>query len=154
MDHEFFMNIAIKEAMKAYEIGEVPVGAIIVKDKEIVAKAYNRVEIDNDATAHAELIAIKKASKKLGVWRLSGCSLYVTLEPCAMCAGAMVYSRIDKLIIGTDDYKRGCAGTVIDLLNFEPFNHKVEVTKGVLAEKCSRMLSEFFENLRRSRKGL
>lgn len=154
MDHEFFMNIAIEEAMKAAEIGEVPVGAVIVKDGEVIARGYNRVEIDNDATAHAELIAIKEASKKLGVWRLSGCTLYVTLEPCAMCAGAMVHSRINKLIVGTDDYKRGCAGTVIDLLNFEPFNHKVEVIKGVLAYKCSQILSGFFENLRRSRKVL
>ncbi|WP_425539497.1 tRNA adenosine(34) deaminase TadA [Microaceticoccus formicicus] len=154
MDHEFFMNIAIEEAMKAARIGEVPVGAVIVKDGEVIARGYNRVEIDNDATAHAELIAIKEASKKLGVWRLSGCTIYVTLEPCAMCAGAMVHSRIDKLIVGTDDYKRGCAGTVIDLLNFEPFNHKVEVKKGVLAHKCSQILSEFFENLRRSRKEL
>lgn len=154
MDHEFFMNIAIEEALKAAEIGEVPVGAIIVKDKEVIARAYNRVEIDNDATAHAELLAIKEASKKLGAWRLSGCSLYVTLEPCAMCAGAMVHSRIDKLIVGTDDYKRGCAGTVINLLNYEPFNHKVEVIKGVLAEKCSQILSDFFEKLRKSRKAL
>lgn len=154
MDHEFFMNIAIEEALKAAEIGEVPVGAIIVKDKEVIARAYNRVEIDNDATAHAELLAIKEASKKLGAWRLSGCSLYVTLEPCAMCAGAMVHSRIDKLIVGTDDYKRGCAGTVINLLNYEPFNHKVEVIKGVLAEECSQILSDFFEKLRKSRKAL
>ncbi len=148
MDHEYFMRLAIIEAKKAYELKEVPVGAVVVKDDEVIATGYNRVETDRDATAHAELIAIKRASEILGAWRLTGCTLYVTLEPCAMCAGAMVYSRIDRLVFGAFDYKRGCAGTQINLLNFGPLNHKVEIVSAVLMDDCRNLLSSFFKEIR------
>lgn len=148
MDHEHYMRLAIEEAKNAYELKEVPVGAVIVKDGEVIATGYNRVETDRDATAHAELIAISRASEILGAWRLTGCTLYVTLEPCSMCAGAMVHSRLDRLVFGAFDYKRGCAGTQINLLNFGPLNHKVEVVSGVLMKECKDLLSSFFRVIR------
>ena len=128
---EYYMNEALKEAKKAYEKLEIPVGAIIVKDDKIIARAHNLKEIKCDTTEHAEINVIKKASKKLGSWRLTGCEMYVTLEPCSMCAGALIQSRIDKLYIGTMDDKTGACGSVLDLLGDYKFNHIIEVEKGV-----------------------
>ena len=145
---EIYMKEALKEAKKAYRKKEIPVGAIIVKNNEIIAKAHNLKETKKDTTKHAEIIAIQKASKKLNSWRLTDCEMYVTLEPCTMCAGAIINSRIKKIYIGTMDEKTGACGSVLDLLGDYPFNHKVEVEKGVLQEDCERMLKEFFKELR------
>jgi len=145
---EFYMREALKEAEKAYSTYEVPVGAIIVYRGQIIARGYNQRESLRDPTAHAEIMAIKEASKYLDAWRLMDCTMYVTLEPCAMCAGAIVNSRLDRLVIGAKDHKRGCAGTVEDLTNHPQFNHRVKVEFGVLEEECSQILSRFFKELR------
>lgn len=147
-DDEYFMKEALKEAYKAYNKNEVPIGCVIVKDKEIIARAHNIKEQKNDSTSHAEILAIKKASKKLGKWRLNDCSLYVTLEPCPMCAGAMLQSRIDKLIFGTMDDKAGAIGSKLNLLKDYKFNHKIDVCPGVLGNKCQEILQKFFKELR------
>ena len=149
---EEFMKQAIKEAKKAYRKEEVPVGAVIVKDGEIIAKAYNLKESKNDTTCHAEILAIKKASKKLNAWRLSECEMYVTLEPCAMCAGALIQSRIKKVYIGARDYKTGACGSVLNLLDDYTFNHKVECERGILQEQCEKILQDFFKELRKKKK--
>jgi tRNA(adenine34) deaminase len=150
-NQERYMQCALNEAYKAYEKEEVPIGAVIVKDNVIIAKAHNLRERRQDATAHAEILAIQKACKKLQAWRLNGCDLYVTLEPCAMCAGAIIQSRIRKLIIGTTDPKAGAGGSVVDLFNVEKFNHKVEVVHGICQEECSQILKSFFEGLRKKK---
>ena len=146
---EKFMKEALKEAKKAYEKLEVPVGAVIVKDGKIIARGHNLKETKKDTTKHAEIIAIEKASKKLGAWRLLDCEMYVTLEPCSMCAGAMVNSRIQKLYIGALDEKTGAVGSVLNLLEDYKFNHNIEVEKGILKEDCEKILKDFFKNLRR-----
>ena len=146
------MNEALKEAKKAYEKLEIPVGAIIVKDDKIIARAHNLKEIKCDTTEHAEINVIKKASKKLGSWRLTGCEMYVTLEPCSMCAGALIQSRIDKLYIGTMDDKTGACGSVLDLLGDYKFTHIIEVEKGVCEEECRKILKDFFKELRKNKK--
>ncbi len=146
------MREALEEAKKAYSIYEVPVGAIIVYKGKIIGRGYNQRETLKDPTAHAEVLAIKEASKFLDSWRLLDCTMYVTLEPCAMCAGAIVNSRIGRLVIGTRDLKRGCCGTVEDLTNHPKFNHRLEVEFGVLEEECSSILSDFFKELRKSKK--
>ncbi|MFB5763600.1 tRNA adenosine(34) deaminase TadA [Paenibacillus medicaginis] len=146
--HEYWMNQAILEANKAEAIGEVPIGAIIVKNDEIIGRGYNLRETTHDATAHAEIIAIKQASEILGAWRLLDCRLYVTLEPCPMCAGAIVQSRIPTVIYGTTDPKAGCAGTLMNLLQEPRFNHRTEVIQGVLQPQCSALLTNFFRKLR------
>ncbi len=149
MEHkEKFMKEAIRQAKKAEKIEEVPIGCVIEYEGKIIARGYNRRNIDKNTLAHAELSAIKKASKKLGDWRLEGCTMYVTLEPCQMCAGAIVQARIDKVIIGSMNPKAGCAGSVLNLLQISAFNHQVEIERGVLEEECSLMLSSFFKNLR------
>jgi len=145
---ERFMRAAIKEARKACEIGEVPIGCVIVCDNKIIARGYNRRTTDKNTLAHAELIAIKKASKKLGDWRLEGCTMYVTLEPCQMCSGALVQSRMDEVVIGCMNPKAGCAGSILNLLQMDEFNHQVAVTYGVLGEECSALLKLFFMELR------
>lgn len=145
MDNKY-MKAALKEAEKAYEKGEAPIGAVIVKDGRIIARAHNLRETRKDPTAHAEILAIGKASKKLEAWRLSGCDLYVTLEPCPMCAGAVIQSRIRRLYYGADDAK---AGSAIDLFS-NNFNHKVEVYKGIMEEECAGVLKEFFKELRKN----
>ena len=150
--HEKFMKEAIKEAKKAYEKDEVPVGAIIVKDGKIIARAHNIKETKKDTTKHAEIIAIQKASKKLETWRLHGCEMYVTLEPCPMCTGALINSRIDKIYIGTMDEKTGACGSVLNLLKDYTFNHKVECEAGILKEECENLLKDFFRELRRRKK--
>ncbi|MBE5902451.1 MAG: nucleoside deaminase [Lachnospiraceae bacterium] len=147
-----YMKEAIRQAKKAYALEEVPIGCVIVKDGKIIARGYNRRNTDKLTLAHAEIIAIKKASKKLGDWRLEGCTMYVTLEPCQMCAGALVQSRIDEVVIGCMNAKAGSAGSVINLLDMKQFNHQVKITKGVLEEECSTMLSDFFRELRERKK--
>lgn len=143
-----YMRAAIREAKKAYALGEVPIGCVIVREGKIIARGYNRRNTDKNTLAHAELAAIKKASKKCGDWRLEDCAMYVTLEPCPMCAGAIVQSRMKKVVIAAENPKAGCAGSVINLLQMDAFNHQAEVERGVLAEECSAMLSEFFRELR------
>ena len=150
--HEKYMKLALKEAKKAYDLKEIPVGAVIVKDDKVIARAHNLKEIKNDTTKHAEILAIQKASKRLGCWRLENCEMYVTLEPCSMCAGALIQSRIKKVYIGTMDYKTGACGSVLNLLSDFKFNHNVEVETGVLAEECERILKEFFKELRADKK--
>ena len=149
---EKYMKEAIKQAKKAYAIGEVPIGCVIVYQDKVIGRGYNRRTIDNNTLAHAELIAIKKASKKLNDWRLEDCTLYVTLEPCQMCSGALVQSRIDEVVIGCMNAKAGCAGSVMNLLQVDGFNHQVKITQGVLEEECSAMLSDFFRRLREKKK--
>ena len=151
-DYERFMKEAIKQAQKAKQIDEVPIGCVIVKEGKIIARGYNKREVLQQSIAHAEIIAIQKACKKLGTWRLEGCELYVTLEPCQMCAGAIVQSRMKKVVIGTMNPKAGCAGSVMNLLQVAAFNHQVEIERGVLEEECSDMLSEFFRRLREKKK--
>lgn len=145
------MKLALKEAKKAYDKGEVPVGAVIVKDGKIIAKAYNLKEVKNDTTNHAEILAIKKASKKLNSWRLIDCEMYVTLEPCSMCAGALIQSRIKKVYIGAMDYKTGACGSVLNLLENYSFNHKVEIETGVMKEECTNIIKSFFKELRENK---
>ena len=142
------MKEALKEAEKAYKKLEVPVGAIIVKNGEIIARAHNQKETKFDTTKHAEILAIQKASKKLKSWRLIDCEMYITLEPCQMCAGAIVQARIPEVIMAAENPKAGCAGSVMDILNNPDFNHQVQVKKGVLKEECSRLLKDFFVELR------
>jgi tRNA(adenine34) deaminase len=149
---ESFMKEALKEAKKAYDKLEVPVGAVIVKDGKIIARAHNVKESKNDTTKHAEIIAISKASKKLESWRLIDCEMYVTLEPCSMCAGALINSRIKKVYIGTMDNKTGACGSVLNLLEDYTFNHKVEVETGILQEECEDLLKKFFKELRALKK--
>ena len=153
---EKYMKQAIKQAKKAYAIDEVPIGCIIVRDEDgkVIARGYNRRNTDKNTLSHAELNAIRKASKKLGDWRLEGCTMYVTLEPCQMCAGALMQSRIDRVVTGSMNPKAGCAGSVLNLLEMDGFNHKVEVIRGVLQEECSIMLSDFFRELREKKKML
>lgn len=146
--NEKFMKEAIRQAKKAEKIDEVPIGCVIVHEGKIIARGYNRRNTDKNTLAHAELSAIRKASKKLGDWRLEGCTMYVTLEPCQMCAGAIVQARIDKVVIGSMNPKAGCAGSILNLLQVSAFNHQVEIERGVLEEECSLMLSNFFKNLR------
>lgn len=148
------MKEAIRQAKKAGALDEVPIGAVIVCDGKIIARGYNRRNTDKNTLSHAELNAIRKASKKLGDWRLEGCTMYVTLEPCQMCSGALVQSRIDEVVIGSMNPKAGCAGSVLNLLEMDGFNHKVKVTRGVLEEECSQMLSAFFRELRERKKQL
>nr|WP_255679475.1 tRNA adenosine(34) deaminase TadA [Brevibacillus humidisoli] len=145
---EQFMQAALEEAQKAMEIGEVPIGAVVVRDNEIVGRGFNLRETQKDPTLHAEMIAIRQASARLGGWRLIGCELYVTLEPCPMCAGAIVQARIERVVYGAADPKAGCAGTLMDLCSEPRFNHQVPVTAGVLAEESSQLLKQFFRRLR------
>ena len=149
---EIFMKEALKEARKAADILEVPVGCVIVKDGKIISRAYNQKETKFDTTKHAEILAIQKASKKLESWRLLDCEMYVTLEPCAMCAGAIINSRIKKLYIGTSDEKTGAAGSVLNLFEDFTFNHKVEIKKGIMQEECEKILKDFFKVLREIKK--
>lgn len=147
-EKELFMIEALKEAKKAYKKLEIPVGAVIVKDGEIIARAHNQKETKLDTTKHAEMVAIQKASKKLGQWRLLDCEMYVTLEPCTMCAGAIINSRIKKIYIGTSDEKTGAVGSVLNLFDDYTFNHKVEYEKGILQKECEELLKKFFKELR------
>ncbi len=150
MDNKY-MKEAIKQAKKAAAIGETPIGAVIVHNGEIIARAYNKRETKKNALLHAEISAIDKACKKLGGWRLPDCEMYVTLEPCPMCGGAIINARIDKVYFGAYDTKSGCAGSVINLFESGLFNHNVDVTGGVMQEECANMLSSFFKELRKKK---
>lgn len=143
-----YMELAIQEAKKAEAIGEVPIGAIIVYENEVIAKGYNKRETSQSSLSHAELEAIRIANQMLNSWRLEGCTMYVTLEPCPMCAGALIQSRIDRVVFGAFDPKAGCGGTLMNLLDDERFNHQVELASGILQEKCSLLLKNFFQNIR------
>ncbi|MED1922006.1 tRNA adenosine(34) deaminase TadA [Bacillus velezensis] len=154
MNDEYYMREAIKEAKKAKAKGEVPIGAVLVLHDEIVARAHNLRETEQRSLAHAEMLAIDEACRKLGTWRLEDAVLYVTLEPCPMCAGAVVLSRVDKVVFGAFDPKGGCTGTLMNLLQEERFNHQAEVVSGVLGEECGEMLSAFFRKLRRQKKDM
>ena len=149
---ENYMKEAIKQAKKAYALDEVPIGCVIVQNDKIIARGYNRRNTDKNTLAHAEITAIKKASKKTGDWRLEDCTMYVTLEPCQMCAGAIVQSRMKKVVIASMNAKAGCAGSVINLLQMAQFNHQVEIETGLLGDECSAMLSGFFRELRERKK--
>ncbi|MCI5649001.1 MAG: tRNA adenosine(34) deaminase TadA [Fusicatenibacter sp.] len=151
-EREHFMRQAIHQAQKAEKLMEVPIGCVIVYEGKVIARGYNRRNTDKNTLSHAELNAIRKASKKLGDWRLEGCTLYVTLEPCQMCAGAIVQARISEVVIGSMNPKAGCAGSILNLLEMQEFNHQVKVVRGVLREECSQMLSEFFRRLRNVKK--
>lgn len=149
---ERFMKEAVKQAKKAWSMGETPIGAVIVHDGKIIARGCNKRELKKNSLCHAEISAINKACKKRGGWRLFGCDLYVTLEPCPMCSGAIIQSRIDNLYFGAYDKKSGCAGSVMNMFSDYTFNHNVSVFGGILEEECSAMLSEFFRELRKSKK--
>jgi len=151
MDDLFFMQEAIKEAKKALKFNEIPVGAVIVKDGKIIARAFNRRDIDNSPFAHAEMLAILEASQKLGSWRLDGCTIYVTLEPCPMCAGAISQCRIKRLVYGARDAKAGAAGTLYDIPRDSRFAHKCSVTATILDKECKKMLADFFLQKRQSK---
>ncbi|WP_214743132.1 tRNA adenosine(34) deaminase TadA [Exiguobacterium sp. s48] len=149
---ERFMQLAIVEAKKAEAIGEVPIGCVIVKGDQVIATGHNRRETDRLAAAHAEMIAIETANETLENWRLEDCELYVTLEPCPMCAGAIVLSRVKRVIFGAHDPKGGCCGTLMNLVQDDRFNHQAEVTENVLAEECGQLLTDFFRTLRERKK--
>lgn len=145
---EKYMKEALRQAKKAYSLGEVPIGCVIVYEGKIIGRGYNRRNTDKNTLAHAEITAINRASKKIGDWRLEGCTMYVTLEPCQMCAGAIVQARIPEVVMGCMNPKAGCAGSVLNILDMPEFNHQVAVTRGVLEEECSGMLKTFFSELR------
>ena len=150
--HEKYMKEALKLAKKAYALNEVPIGCVIVYNDKIIARGYNRRNTDKNPMAHAELISIKKASRILNDWRLEGCTIYITLEPCQMCAGAIVQARITNAVIGSMNKKAGCAGSILNILEMKEFNHRVNVTRHVLDEECSTLLSSFFTKLRIEKK--
>ena len=145
---ELFMREALKQARKAYKQGDTPIGCVIVYEGKIIARGYNRRNKDKTALAHAEILAIRKATKVIGDWRLEGCTMYVTLEPCQMCAGAIVQARVPRVVIGCMNKKAGSCGSVINLLDMKEFNHRASITKGVLEERCSKLMSDFFADLR------
>ena len=149
---EKYMEEALCEAKKAAAMGEIPVGAVIVREGQIIARGHNRTETDKDPTAHAEMIAIRQAAEKLGGWRLPGCTMYVTLEPCSMCAGAIVWSRIEKLVIGTMDPKGGACGSVFNIVQEPRLNHYTEIETGCMQETCAELMKSFFRDLRKRRK--
>ncbi len=150
--NERYMKEAIKQAKKAYALGEVPIGCVIVYQDKIIARGYNRRTIDQNTIAHAEMMAIRKACKKMGDWRLEDCTMYVTLEPCQMCSGAIVQSRIKKVVVGCMNPKAGCAGSILNLLQMEEFNHQVELEIDVLQEECSNLMKNFFRELRQKKR--
>lgn len=146
--HEKYMRAALKQAQKAYALGEVPIGCVITYEGKIIGRGYNRRNTDKNTLSHAEITAINKASKKIGDWRLEGCTLYVTLEPCQMCAGAIIQARITEVVIGSMNPKAGCGGSILNILEMPQFNHQAKVTRGILQEECSNLLSTFFKELR------
>ncbi len=151
-ENEKYMNMAITQAKKAYRLGEVPIGCVIVYENKVIGRGYNRRNTDKTPLAHAEISAIKKACKVVGDWRLEDCTLYVTLEPCQMCSGAIVQARIPRVVIGAMNPKAGCAGSILNILQNDSFNHQVEIKKGVLEDKCSLILKNFFTELRKRNK--
>lgn len=151
---EKYMKAALVQARKARKLNEVPIGCVIVYQDKIIARGYNRRNTDKSTLAHAEIIAIKKASKVLGDWRLEDCTMYITLEPCQMCAGAIVQARVKRVVIGSMNPKAGCAGSIFNLLCVPQFNHQVELTTGVLNEECSSTISDFFRELRQQKRNM
>ena len=151
-NHEYYMKMALREAKKAYKLGEVPIGCVIVYQDKIIGRGYNRRNTDKSTFSHAEITAIKKASKVIGDWRLEECTLYVTLEPCQMCSGAIVQARIPNVVMGCMNPKAGCAGSILNILNIPEFNHQVHTISGILEEECSQMLTTFFKELRIKKK--
>lgn len=151
---EKYMYEAIKLARRAAKLSDVPIGCVIIYNDTIIAKGYNRRNADKSTLSHAEIIAIKRAGKIIGDWRLEGCTMYVTLEPCPMCAGAIIQARIPRVVIGTMNPKAGCAGSVVNLLQMDGFNHKVDVTSGVLMEECRDMMQKFFKEIRAGKRPL
>lgn len=149
MDYNFFMKEALKEAVKAYNINEVPIGCVIVHNDKIISKGYNKRNSEKNALKHAEIIAIDKACKIIGDWRLEGCTLFVTVEPCPMCAGAILQSKIDTVVFGAKNSKAGCCGSILNILDNNSFNHKVNIVEGVMVEDCSILMKQFFKDLRR-----
>ena len=149
---EKYMKEAIRQARKAWKLNEVPIGCVIVREDIIIARGYNRRNTDKNTLAHAELLAIRKASRAVGDWRLEDCTMYITLEPCQMCAGAIVQARIPRVVIGSRNPKAGCAGSILNLLDIPAFNHQAELTEGVLGEECSALMTDFFRELRERRK--
>ena len=149
---EKYMREAIRQAKKAYALEEVPIGCVIVYENQIIGRGYNRRTVDKNTLAHAELQAIRKASRKLNDWRLDGCTMYVTLEPCQMCAGAIIQARIKRVVVGCMNLKAGCAGSIFNLLDVPQFNHQAELTTGILEEECSSMMKQFFRELREKKK--
>ena len=149
---EKYMRQALRQARKAYALNETPIGCVIVHDGKVIGRGYNRRNTDKNPLAHAEIAAIRKASKKMGDWRLEECTLYVTLEPCQMCAGAIIQSRITRVVVGCMNPKAGCAGSVLNLLDMKAFNHQAELETGVLGEECSALMKEFFKELREGQK--
>ncbi|MEF9941199.1 MAG: tRNA adenosine(34) deaminase TadA [Lachnospiraceae bacterium] len=152
MEDTYYMKQALKQAKKAWDIEEVPIGCVIVYQDKVIGRGYNRRTIDHNPLAHAELIAIKKASKKIGDWRLEDCTMYVTLEPCQMCSGAIVQARVKRVVIGCMNPKAGCAGSIMNLLQMEEFNHQVELEIGVLEDECSTIMKTFFQQLREQKR--
>lgn len=150
--HKKYMTLAIAQARKAYKLDEVPIGCVIVYDGKVIGRGYNRRNTDKTSLGHAEITAIRKASKKIGDWRLEDCTIYITLEPCQMCAGAIIQARIPNVVIGSMNPKAGCAGSIINLLDMAQFNHQCHITKGIMQEECSSMLTEFFKDLRDKKK--
>ena len=148
MENEKYMREALKEAKKAIRLGEVPIGCVIVYEDKIIGRGYNKRNTKKTTLAHAELIAIEKASKALGDWRLEDCTMYITLEPCQMCSGAIVQARVKKVVIGTMNPKAGCAGSILNILQMKEFNHQVEMEVGVLEQECTKVLQSFFKELR------
>jgi tRNA(adenine34) deaminase len=151
INREKYMLEALIEANKAYSINEVPIGAIIVKGDEIIARAYNRRNTDKNTLSHAEILAIDEASRVVGDWRLDECTMYITLEPCPMCAGAIVQARIPKVVIAANNIKAGCAGSIINILEEDRFNHQVDVARGILEDESSQLLKNFFRELRKNK---
>ena len=151
-EDETYMREAIRQAKKAWKLQEVPIGCVIVKDGKILARGYNRRNTDKNTLAHAELLAIRRASRAVGDWRLEECTMYITLEPCQMCAGAIVQARIPRVVIGSRNPKAGCAGSILNLLQVPAFNHQVELTEHILEEECTALLKNFFKELRERRK--
>ncbi len=145
---EYYMREALKQAKKAIKLGEVPIGCVIVYEDQIIGRGYNRRNTDKNTLSHAEITAINRASKKMGDWRLEGCTLYVTLEPCQMCAGAIIQSRITRVVMGAMNPKAGCGGSILNILEMEAFNHQAQVERGILQEECSAILQQFFKELR------
>lgn len=152
MDDDYYMGLALEEAQKAYEIGEVPIGAVLVLDSQIVAAGHNMRESWHDATAHAEMIAIREACQKLGRWRLTGLTLYVTIEPCPMCAGALVMSRIDRLVYGSADVKAGAIESIFNIAQNDALNHSMVVTSGIRRDECAQIMKDFFKQRRKKNK--
>ena len=153
MEHEIYMREAVNEAKKAFELDETPIGAVIVQDGKIIGRGYNRRNSEKNPLCHAEIIAINEAAKYIGDWRIENCTIYVTVEPCPMCAGAIVQARIPTVVFGTENVKAGCCGSVLNLMQQEKLNHRAEVISDVLKEECSSLMKDFFKNMRKKRLG-